>query len=497
LKPLIAVLFVVAFSQSAAAQPKTHEEMWRLRVKNIVALRAKPPLDQAQRIEAEIDINLNVAGFALFAYAQGLTHELRLLEDARTDKQVGAPAGSAGSTGLVSKGAVPAILGFAVEHGALTQTADQTSVTLRGNGVGVLDLLKGQDLIEAYQDDSPFVRQLRRLSYSLTFDAAPGSTEASAERPEPAEIEAAAEETGRQLTSYSIRVTLLDQRDARRSDNRASASRLLEGAGVDLLKASMLFDPVVNSPDYRGWLAETRVALGALGEMTAADVERVLYARLEVLRQLMIARIPDFEVGIVRLVSALRTFEGARTAWFDRLQQRFVLAAEFVRNRQGDTPASWTGRVVGQGRPGQSAWDLAANFAVTRQDDGTALVPNEMSTGGWRDVQLAVQAERALGACSCLDRSSGIGRPVLSFEYLGRWLYERAVINFAGHDFAVGEGWIHAAQAKVTIPVKGSGAKIPLSVSVANRTELIREKTVRAHFGLTFDLDVLASAVRR
>jgi hypothetical protein len=92
-----------------AAQTATHQQMWGERVKRIEAFRKQPPLNMALDVEAEVDINRNLAGFALFAYEQGLTHGLRGLEDARTDKQVGAPAGSGGATGLVSKGAVPAI----------------------------------------------------------------------------------------------------------------------------------------------------------------------------------------------------------------------------------------------------------------------------------------------------------------------------------------------------------------------------------------------------
>ena len=52
-------------------------------------------------------------------------------------------------------------------------------------------------------------------------------------------------------------------------------------------------------------------------------------------------------------------------------------------------------------------------------------------------------------------------------------------------------GDIYVAQVKLTIPVKGSGVKIPLSVTASNRTELIKEKNVRASFGFTFDLDPL------
>jgi len=41
------------------------------------------------------------------------------------------------------------------------------------------------------------------------------------------------------------------------------------------------------------------------------------------------------------------------------------------------------------------------------------------------------------------------------------------------------------------IPLKDSGLKIPFSLTFANRTELVREKEVRANFGFTFDLDTI------
>ena len=493
----LAALMIVVCAARVTGQ--THEEMWRARVKNIAGLRAKAPLDQAQLVEAEIDVNFNLTAFVLYAYAQGVTRELRLLEDARTDKQLGAPAAATGgSTSLVSKGAVPAILAFAVEHGALTQTTNDTSVTLRGNAVGWLDLLQDQDFIAAYDDDARLVRQLRRLSYSLTFDTSGSKAVVSTERPNPAQIEQALDASGRQLTAYSVRLSIVDQRDPRRPDNRTSAQAMLQGAGVNLLDRTAFFDPVMTSPEYREWLARARVALTAPGAMDEADIERVLYARLEELRQLMIQKIPGFDEGVVQFVKALRTFDGARTAWFKGLQQRFIMAAEFVRTRPPSKAATSTFRVIAEGRPGKSAWDLTGNFGFTYQDAGTAMVPEPKDTQGWRDIQLAFQAERPLGPLPALLTSGGgIGRPVFAFEYLSRKLFDTAVVTFAGHDFTVEPGWIHAVQAKVTIPVKGSGVKVPLSVSYANRTELLSEKTVRAHLGFTFDLDVLASAVRR
>jgi hypothetical protein len=51
------------------------------------------------------------------------------------------------------------------------------------------------------------------------------------------------------------------------------------------------------------------------------------------------------------------------------------------------------------------------------------------------------------------------------------------------------------AQAKLTIPLM-AGVNIPISVSVANRTEFVKEKEVKGKFGFTFDLSKTLKAFR-
>ncbi len=58
-------------------------------------------------------------------------------EEARVDKQVGSTPANSGSTSQVVKGGAPAILGFAVENGALTQSSIGTTMTFRGNPLGI------------------------------------------------------------------------------------------------------------------------------------------------------------------------------------------------------------------------------------------------------------------------------------------------------------------------------------------------------------------------
>jgi hypothetical protein len=499
------LLLILHAAGSAAAQtpapspdPRTYEQMWDFRLGRIEKLRGDAPMNLEEQIEGEVDVNANLTAFLLFAHAQSLTTNVRAIEGARTDKQLGAPAATAGSTSLVSKGSVPRILAFAVEHGAATQTSDATSATIRGNAIGWLELLRGQGFQSA-GDGSVTERFLRKVSYSVTFNAAPATPAATEERPDRTEVETQIDKSERQLTAYSVRYSFLDQRDPRRPDNRAAGQALLGSReGTEVFQAIAFLRPVMNSAEYRQWLDGTKVALSSPSPMSRPDLEGILYARLEILRQLMIRGITDFNVGANRFVAALLSFEAARAVWFDRMQQRFVLAAELVRTRPPSEAGTSTYRLIGEGRVGGTNLDLTVNVACTRQDAGVALIPEPVETEGWRDIQLGLQAELPLGKRPPItEDAGGVGRPALAFEYLSRKLFDTAVVTFAGHDFSVEPGWIHAVQAKVTIPMKGSGVKIPLSVSVANRTELLKEKNVRGHIGLTFDLDVLASAVRR
>jgi hypothetical protein len=480
-----------------AAGPQTYTDIWGRRIAEIARLRDAAPLNMAEQIGGHIDVASSPTGFFLFAHAANIAPELRLVEDARTDKQIGGPAATAGSTSLVSRGAVPAVLAFAVENGALTQTADATTVTVRGNAVGWLDLLQGQDFIAGYEDDARLTRILRAVSYSFTFNATSNDVPETAVRPTEEQLEERAKASWQQLASFSVRVALIDQRDPRRAVNRAAVASMMDIQGVNLLAAVRPFNTFFRSVEYTRWREETIAVLTAPGSVSQRDLERLLYRRLEALRQLMAADVPNFDAEVATFVSALESFDSARDGVFRAIAQRFVLAAEYVRSRPALAPASSTFRVIADGRPGNTRLDLTANIAVTYQDDGVAMVPAPKETGGVRDFQLAFQAELPYGKQASSGPLQGLGRPVIALELLSRKLFEPAVVNFGGHDFAVEPGWIHAAQAKVTIPVKGSGVKVPFSVSIANRTELIAEKNVRAHLGVTFDLDVLAAAVRR
>lgn len=59
-----------------------------------------------------------------------------------------------------------------------------------------------------------------------------------------------------------------------------------------------------------------------------------------------------------------------------------------------------------------------------------------------------------------------------------------------------GQDTIIKGQAKLTIPLGATGIDFPISLTLANRTELIKEKEVRGQFGFTFDIAKLMAALQ-
>jgi hypothetical protein len=499
-----------ASSPNAAAEvrPRSYQEYWCDRVLEIAGLRNRltgTGLQLGVRTEIENAVEVasgNWGAFLLYAQARSSAVDASAVEDARTDKQIGAPAG-AGSTSLVSKGSVPGLFGFAVENGALTQTTSSTTVTLRGNLVGWLDLLKNQDFILSYQDGSGFVRGLRRVSYSLTLNTDTGAAAEPAPSGlgalTPQAIRAQLERTRQQLAGYSVRIAIVDQRDPRTAANRASIATLADTQGVELLKADNAFDDFLRSAEYtRKWLPETVDQLAdPTTPLSVAQIQRILYQRLETLRLLMINRIDGFDDEVARNLLALNAYDKARQRLFEAIRKRPLFAFEYVNTPARDLPASHTVRFIAEGHWG-SRVDLTANAAMAFQNPGSVPLPQPTEVGGRRDFQIAGQIDVPLGSVDQrVGAGTGIGAPVVGIAFLSQKLTDRAAVSFAGQTFTVEPGWINAVQARVMLSVKGSGVKIPLSLSYSNRTELLDEKEVRGHVGVTFDMDVLSSVVRR
>lgn len=405
---------------------------------------------------------------------------LSVVEESRVDKQVGAGSASSGTTSLTSKGNVPEILGMAVENGALTQSQSGTTVTFTGNPVGIIKALGAKGYLQGYADDDPLTRRIRDFSFSVSFDASRGNNQGTF--------------TGdaQQVSSYSFRYALVNHRDPRNIMYNDKWRALAEGFGRSAtINENRIFMALMERnkdgdfvhKEFVQWLESTKAkvneaASGATDQEVASKLEQAISNQLFV----ELNKIQDHLDDVLLLANAYSQSEAHfltdRQAILDLASKGSIVTFEYVNNRQLKAPDISNFKLVAEGNAGNKV-DLTANlsFAVLNQ---IPLV--ELSANRLQDVQASGEVDVRAGDVAHL------GSVVLTMS--GMYKHQlNDTITSAGvvtpntkGDFAVG-------QFKVTIPVKGSGVKIPFSLSVANRTDLIKETDVRGSFGFTFDLD--------
>jgi hypothetical protein len=401
-------------------------------------------------------------------------------EEARTDKQTGSEPSNAGSTSLVVKGGTPTILGFAVENGALVQSQSGTTVTFRGNPIGISKLLNNKTFDEAYLSGpkDPGTNFLKKTSFAFSFDTSRGQTPGvfTGDR--------------QQLSSYSVRYEFKNDRDPRNPKHDKAFKAFLSEHGDDLalavnetfkalvedvggaggapLKANKFRDPVLQT-----WYDEMRKLIAAAGP---ADVEATLKSQLD--------KFPTIDKLDTRTRSTVDNFTQHFAAYLDarkklmaEIAKGSVITLEYTNTRNVNSPDLSNLRFIAETGIFGGKGDLTSNASLTFLNSKAPAGTRRM-----RDFQFAGQLDVPV-------KVSTIGSFVFSFA--GK--YERAVGDVTALDGTVlpnTRGDIAVGQLKLTIPIKqGSGVTFPISFTFANRTELVREKEVRGNFGLTFDLD--------
>ncbi|MDT4968105.1 MAG: hypothetical protein QOJ64_2842 [Acidobacteriota bacterium] len=452
----------------APARPfqQTANGQIRVKVEQLVSNVAAAGTATAKRNAADLwGLNADVVMLAMATRPSGKL--IGDIQDIRVDKQIGGGSSNAGSTSLVSKGAGPAILGFAVENGALTQSVSKTIVTYRGNLVGTIEALRNKGFIAAFRDDSPGTKFLRKLSYSFSFDTSQGNL--------PGTFTA----NSQQLTGYSFRYEFLNDRDPR---GRKYQQRWKDLADKD-------FQPVLNAigavaqDDPAGllnaWSDKAAAAIAAKGtrEEIRKEILRQLDEELPTLDQLT----PAQQQAVTQFQAQYEKFLTNRKTLRDVISKGALVTLEFTENRRAGMVDISNFKVIAEG-------DLLNLFGVG--SGRTELTYNGSMTF------FNSQPGPGMKRLRDFDHSLQLDFPFIvpnfgSFNLSFAGQYKRmmedekmgtTVMNTKG-DIAVG-------QLKFTFPVKG-GFKIPLSVTFANRTEFVKEKEVRGNIGFTFDLDSL------
>lgn len=454
--------------------------------------------------KARLDIEeAVVSDYALFVEFMGFRQSLSELEEKRFDKQVGTDSSGAGTTSLTTKGTVPSLLGFAVENGALARSVSGTTVTFRAVPWDVARALAAHNYIASAPTPQPGTLSglLSDISGSVSFDTSRGS------------INDSRVFTGdrQQVSGYSFRYQILNWRDPRniRYARAWDEFRTRRGQALanSLNQLASLIRTGKSSPDARpgdwvpvfeAWRADTNQRLA-----TAAvdDVETVITEQAQKFKQL-VDNTPELSAKAKLVGEELSNYFINRNDKITEITKSWTLAFEYTGTQQANTNGNViTNTTVETSTGSVSPLPNLSNFKFIFNKgfkDGpeftgnvslTAFtsLPKGSHSGSLRDVQAAAQLDWPL------PEILKVTNMVLSFS--GQFISLReeplgqmVIINTKAVST---KGNIGLGQAKLTIPVKGSGVQIPISITWSNRTELILEKDVRANIGITFDLDKL------
>ena len=412
------------------------------------------------------------------------------------DKQIGASSNGSGTTSITEKGGIARIINWAVENGGATRDINGTTVTINFNPIGLskaifessnyLDIATGQDsksfLKGTASDEGLASRILRRTNVGLTFD-----TTRSGDSP----MTFVGDK--RQLESITVKTELINKRNPASKTHIARWANFFKDNRLILNKANSLIDKMID--DDQGVITNQKVAkwfdqiiTGALGIPSSTD-EASSVRQIENLIEN--APLPEFDdstkSALKNLLEIAGTYQSEKEEIYDEIKRGSLLTVQYTNFRNVSEPDRSNFKLIYEDRLLNSL-DLTFNSSITIHNS----LPNNLDLKRIRDFSFALQVDYTIREKELIknERANFLTGSVLSFS----GMYERQPSDVAMPDgtMATGsKGDIAIGQIKLSIPFLDTGLTLPISLTFANRSSLIKERFVRGNFGLTFDLDKL------
>ena len=388
-------------------------------------------------------------------------------------------------------------MSWAVETGAAVSSINGTTLTTRINPLGLVEALSGQGYISSHRKNQsdPLTNVFRRISIGLSFDTSRGADP-------PIFIG-----SNQQLSALSFRYQFVNHRDPRDQRYQNIWGEFFERQAPELTKLQSnqlmalidVADPRrkvlennFKNQALRDWLSETNTILSNPQSFPANlnENEAIDEARKIIERQLTNLPISELEKDTV-LINALSSFVGAyllyiqrKNVILDEIQKGTLVTFEYTNYRDVNAPDLSNFRFIAE-RATYGGINLTANASISIYNS----LPAGMNVKRVRDFSFAGQLDVPM------REVMGLGQTILSLSGKYQRLTSDAV-SLVGTVLPNTKGNVAIGQIKFTIPIKDTGLKLPISVTFANRTEVVRENNVRGNFGFTFDLDTLFARFR-
>jgi hypothetical protein len=422
-----------------------------------------------------------------------LVGRLADLELDRWNKETSSGSGASGSTSITSKGSVGSLFSFAVENGALTRSESGTTLTFRTSPANVLAAL-GKTWWEAGPNvpnfDGSFTSIAKRLSFFVSFDASRGNSSTGTSPVFTGDRQ--------QFSGWGTRFEIINKRDPRRAEYRQKFSDLMRKQGKGAVEQLHSFDkfPAIPTPALGNVKTHLSDEAAILEDYTQADVDfrKSLCALSTSTKQ------SDKDLYQQTNVTAdkLTEFLLKDADIFNDIARSLTLAVEYNFTRQANTngslPASMAVSTASPMLPDLGNINLVASKGFTDGPELTANagftwfqnLPAGSTSGRIRDARVSAEFSYSLPEIKKIGKTT-VSVSGLFLSLLEQPLGQQVLVNTVPVSRT---GNIGLVQGKLTIPTKDA-VSIPISVTWASRTELVKESDVRGNIGITFDLDKL------
>ena len=463
---------------------------------------------------------------------------LKTFEAVRTDKQAGSSSGTAGSTNLVSKGLTAQVLSFAAEYGALTQTVNKNVVTVQGSLDGIPSVLIQKGLVPYCPDSEPkgpgclhqnVIDELKRISYSVSFNTAQDSQTATASpngaqqgNAQPVTFTASRNQISQVMGRFvfSRLKESIASNEFKTAWDKGVAN--LDDAKVGNAMQTLWQGLIVpgNNESFKNWLECTNSALKNASNdqmdamwlgyaqrlvkifdgtnlMTATPECRDVDASDDSVRSLKdrTPSHPKIQDEAVNALHALTLFEFNEQQFVTSLVEKPVLTFEYNYNRPTSQPDQSVFRLI-YGRQWATSWGVNLNGAFSIfNSQPSSTIPGasrlaSIQAAGEVDRSFTIFGPQTLSAAYYFQHQSSPAildvnpsNPVSGISFVG--------LPSGATQVSAQKGDIHIAQLKLSMGAGQSNVKFPISVTYSNRTELLTKPEWRGQIGINYDFDAL------
>lgn len=410
-----------------------------------------------------------------------------MVETSRTDKHIGASANASASTSLTEKPGFAELLGFAIENGAIEKEAVGTTITLSTSPYALI--AAGNDTAGTYSKYG----YLSRVGVSATFNVDDKNNVLTSVRRQ-------------QLDEYSIKLRLSPDRSIRsktlqdffdqNSKDFAKISIVITSALKKLTNSNTTLSKKISDLKTKFVLAQnnyvTQVKSSSLSDdekQKALQQQLLCLAKLEIYdtvksgslslgdkeKQILKSTIDD----LVDAYDSRKQFNTNIENKIKELNRAAVYSLGFTLKRQPNASDYSTLKFMFQRETAMNL-KFIANTSFSLYSNPNRMM-NQQTV---RDFAVAISLEGNAGKSPFLFKPEANLAPI-TYSFSGR--YQRLLEN---RGMPMKKADLATAQFKLEIPL-AAGMTIPLSITYANATELIKEDKVRGNFGISLDLDKL------